>query len=378
MCDSNTTPVVIDTGSCSTKAGLAGNEYSRVIFPSVVGRPRIKDSKEGSKSQNATFVGQEAIERRTFLTLKYPVEFGIITNWDDYEVLLNHVLYKELKVNPEEHSFLLSERAMNPKANREKLVMIMFETFNAAAVYVASQEVLSLYATGRTSGMVVDSGGGVTHPVPIYEGHFLPYAVSHLDIAGRDLTDYLMKLLNDKPGYSFTTTAERTMISQVKEKLCYVALDFEQEMARSTSSKELEESYQLPDGRVVTVCSERFQCTEAMFDTNLIGLEMPGVHEFCANTIRRTDKDLHQTLYGNIVLSGGNTMFPGFAERLKKEVSQLAPCGIEVNVVTPADHCWSAWDGGSILASMPTFHKMCIKKEDYDEYGPNLVHSKCF
>ena len=378
MCDINTTPVVLDVGSCSTKAGLAGNEISRVIFPSVVGHPRIKDSKEGSKGQNVTFVGQEAIQRRKFLTLKYPVEFGIITNWDDYEVLLNHVLYKELQINPEEHSFLLSEAVMNPKANREKMLMTMFETFNASAVYLSSQAVLSLYATGRTSGMVVNSGGSVTHLVPIYEGHFLDYAVFHLDIAGRDLTDYLMKLLNEKPGYSFTTTAERTMIGQVKEKLCYVALDFEQEMARSTSSKSLEESYQCPDGRVVTACSERFQCPEAMFDTNLNGLEMPGVHEFCANAIRRTDTDLHQTLYGNIVLSGGNTMFPGFAERLKKEVSQLVPSGTDVNVVTPADHCWSAWDGGSIVASMPTFHKMCIKKEDYDEYGPILVHSKCF
>ena len=378
MCDTNTTPVVVDVGSCSTKAGLAGNEISRVIFPSLVGHPRIKDSKEGAKSQNETFVGQDAIERRKFLVVKYPVEFGIITNWDNYEVLLHHLLYKELQVNPEEHSFLLSEAVMNPKANREKLVMTMFETFNAAAVYLSSQAVLSLYATGRTSGMVVDSGGSVTHLVPIYEGHFLDYAVSHLDIAGRYLTDYLLKLLNEKQGYSFTTTAERTMIGQVKEKLCYVALDFEQEMACSTSSKSLEESYQLPDGRVVTVCSERFQCPEAMFNTNLIGLEMPGVHEFCANAIRRTDADLHQTLYGNIVLSGGNTMFPGFAERLKKEVSQLAPSGTEVNVVTPADTCWSAWDGGSIVASMPTFQKMCIKKDDYDEYGPILVHSKCF
>ncbi|CAD8051583.1 unnamed protein product [Paramecium primaurelia] len=368
--------VVIDNGSGQCKAGIAGDDAPRCCFPAVVGRPKHQGIMVGMDSKEA-YVGDEAQAKRGVLALKYPIDNGIVNNWDDMERIWHHAFFNELRVTPEDHPALLTEAPMNPKANREKMTQILFETFNVPSFYVAIQAVLSLYASGRTTGIVVDSGDGVSHTVPIYEGYALPHAVLRIDLAGRACTQYLVNILNEL-GVSFTSSAEMEIVRDMKEKLCYVALDYEEEMKKYKESAANNRPYELPDGNVVVIQNQRFRCPELLFKPNFIGLEVSGIHELTFKSIMKCDIDVRKDLYGNVVMSGGTTMFPGIPERLSKELTSLAPSSMKIKVVAPPERKFSVWIGGSILSSLSTFQAMWITRSEYDESGPTIVHRKCF
>ena len=368
--------IIIDNGSGMVKAGFAGEDAPITVFPSIIGTPKMSEVMVGFTDGKDVYVGDEAQVRRGILTLRYPIEHGIVTNWDDMEKIWHHTFYNELRVKPDEHPVMLTEAPLNPKTNRERMVQIMFDSFDVPYLYISIQAVLALYSSGRTTGCILDSGDGVSHTIPIFEGFIIPHAINRLDIAGRDLTEYLMKILAES-GNNFSNSAEREIVREIKEKVAYVAEDFESEMNHFLSSSLNDVSYELPDGQVIVIGSERIRTPEVLFQPSLIGKEGYGIHIHVYNTIMSTDIDLRKDLFYNIVLSGGSTMFPGINARLTNEIKAIVPESIYVRIITPPERKYSVWIGGSILGSLNTFQENWISKNDYYEFGCGIVHRKC-
>eukprot|EP01083_Nonionella_stella_P272599 924495_1 len=399
--DTDNPVVIIDNGSGVMKVGLSGGDLPSHVFPSVVGRPRHKGVMVGFHS--GPYVGEEAQCKRGILSLKHPVEHGIVNNWDDAVHIWHHAFYNELRIAPEQHTVLLTETALNPRANREKMTQIMFETFNTPAFYVANQAILSLFAGNKLNGVVIESGYTRTRITPCYEGIALRHAFEGLDFGGQEVTDYLMDLLNQR-GYSLTSTStERAIVADIKQELGFIALDYDNALEAAETSSDGEVNYELPDGQFLTIGAERFRCAEVLFEPLLIGLEQDGIHHGLCNSIEKCDKELQNELFDNILFSGGNTMFDGLDERLLKEVKALvsnktlidgylrehyvkqrakslykdivdllnnyASFQPKLDCSQKGSRMYLPWIGGSVVASTSEFENVCITMDEYNEIG---------
>ncbi len=365
----------MDNGTGISKNGFGGEDQPRSVFPTVMGKPKYENIMPDVSSRE-WYIGEEAMELKGIMNLNYPIEHGVVGDWPAMERLWHYTFYTDLRIDPSEYPVLLTEAPLNPRLNREKMAEIMFETFNVPALYIATQAVLSLYASGRTTGCVIDIGDGVSHIVPIFEGFALSHAIQRIDLAGRDVTTYLQRLLRQN-GNLFTSSAEKEIVREIKEKLCYVAIDPEKEIILSNKVAGMEKAYMLPDGETITIGLERFLAPECFFNPAVLGKELAPLDDVIVGAISDCDVDLRRDLYSNIVLSGGSTMFPGIKERLSREIKEQVADSIDVRIIAPPERMYSVWIGGSILSSLKTFHRMWITRRDYKEIGPQVIH-RCF
>ena len=373
--------IVIDNGSRFCKAGFSGEEGPRTVFPTLIGR---------SKSQyieDDFFVGLEVEGKMSILNLTSPIERGLINDWNAMEKILDYLFMTELRVDPSEHNVMLTESFVNTKPKREKMAQILFETFNVPGLYFSKTAPLSLYAAGKSTGLSVESGDSITQFVPIFDGYKLSSSII-MYLGGRDIDDYLIKLLNENNIF-LTTPYEREIARDIKEKTCYVAFDFESEKSYYNGM-----SYEMPDGEVIKINDQRFRAPEILFHPEMCGKEVvsfninsfseekpDGIDKKCYDSINKSDIEYNvkRDLYQNIILSGGTTLFSGLPERLTKEVKYLVPESMKNNVKVIADpeRKYSIWIGGAYLSSLSTFKNMWITRDEYNEKGTSIVHEKC-
>lgn len=385
--DSNGRKVIVcDNGTGFVKCGYAGSNFPEHIFPSMVGRPIIRAAnKIGDIEVKDLMIGDDASKLRSMLEVNYPMENGIVRNWEDMLHLWDYTFGPaKMDLDPKECKVMLTEPPMNPTKNREKMIEVMFEKYQFAGAYIAIQAVLTLYAQGLLTGVVVDSGDGVTHICPVYDGYALSHLTRRLDIAGRDITRYLIKLLLLR-GYAFNHSADFETVRMMKEKLCYIGYNLETEQKLALETTVLVETYTLPDGRVIKVGGERFEAPEALFQPHLINVEGQGIAELVFSTIQQADIDIRPEMYKHIVLSGGSTMYPGLPSRLEREIKQLylervlkgdtdKLSKFKIKIEDPPRRKDMVFIGGAVLASvMKDKDDFWMSREEYQEKGVRVL-----
>lgn len=369
-------PVVIDVGTGYTKAGVAGEEDPRIVIPSTVGYPKHEAAMAQEEAyMKDYYVGKDATNMRGVLRLKWPLEHGIIEDWDAWEKLISYTYYNKLGIHPDQRPVLLTEAPYSPDKNREKMAELMFETFDVPSLYIETQALLSLYASGSTTGLVIDSGEGVTHIVPVNKSFILEHAINRVNIAGRDVNRKLRELLKTK-GFYLDSSGGREIVRDIKHKLAYLAMDYEEELEKAKKvPKSISEEYVLPDGQTVELIDERFRAPEIMYRPLMIGVEADSFARIVYESIMDCDIDVRPELYSTIALSGGNTLIRNFPERLEKELRDLVPDRAKDRIQVEAlpERQFAVWIGGAILASLPAFKDKLITREEWEKEGSSIL-----
>ena len=383
-------PIIIDIGSGIIKAGISGQESPKTIFPNYIGEPKyskvLRSFSKSNQEMKEQYIGKDCSKYLGILKLRYPVKNGIFENEQDILTVFKYI-YQNLEINNEEireHPILITEPLLNPYSNREKIASALFENLSAPAIFFASQPILSLFSTSNTSGVILESGEGVTQSCVVYEGYSIPNSYIRNNYGGRDVTDYFQTLLK-KQGYSFSTTSEFEIVRKIKEEICFTIVGSSNNPLSNISNLEIgnknksesSNTYNLPDGNAIKIGEEKSLAPEILFNPSIIGSEHSSFQEMIVTSINKVDIDLRKNLFNNILISGGNTLFKGIQEKFHTEIKYLSPKNMKVKIHSPGNRLLSCWTGGNVISTLEIFKKMWVTRDDWSEKGnKSIIHVK--
>ena len=387
--------IVFDNGSGYLKAGLSTDEQPACTIPALIGRPMLRYAEKIEDIElKPLMIGDEVIPVRSLLDLSYPMKEGIIENEEDMALLWDYCIKQKLGITDgdlKDRKFLLTEAPSNPTKNKQKMGEILFEKMGVGFFNIEPQAKLTIFCEGLETGIVLDSGDGVTHVIPIALSCLLHHQILRLDIAGRHITNYLIKLLQLK-GYAFNSTADFETVREMKEKYCFVSCDYESDKKLDKETTYYNSIHKLPDGRKIRISNEKFEATEILFDPSKVDNEQGGIHEMVFNSINQCEIDLRKELYKNIVLSGATTMFAGYASRIEKEIKSLytkknlaqsdnKKIKIDINIIDSPRRKYSVFIGATVLANAynknDATDNYWITKAEWEETGKDIILKKC-
>ncbi|KYO44615.1 hypothetical protein Y1Q_0004695 [Alligator mississippiensis] len=367
------TAIVIDNGSGFTRAGFAGEDKPKSVLkttavapscPAVMWETPWHCTTTGCEMETAAASGS------------HPLKHGIVIDWEAMENLWCHLFFCGLRVPPEEHPVIMTDSPSCPTTNREKMAEVLFEAFGIPAFYVANTGLLSLCSHGRVTGLAVEAGAGVSHSTSICDGQTCRDATYRLDVAGCFLSKHMHNLLLKSSNDPQVLSAlEKKTVTQMKKQCCYVSVDYERDLQDEVQQHPI--SCKTPDGHWITLAKERFCCPEPLFQPKLLDQNSPGLHLLAFQSLQKMPDDYKGDMLGNIVLSGGSSMFPGFHDRMRSELEVLFHGrGYQIKILANPERSLAAWAGGSMVASHKSFQHRWMTKSEYQEHGAEHVHKK--
>ena len=365
-------PIIIDLGSSQIKAGFYTKDSPSILMQNIIGEPL---SKIKSPHLNKThYISSECDKYNNNLSIRYPIQRGIFTNYDDISLIFEYI-FSQLELNNEqikEHPLLITEPINNKYSNSEKISEILFEKLNIPSLIFAKQPLLSLISTGYSTGVVLESGNDVTQSCVSYEGYLIENSCFRYDYGGKDVTNALKILINRNKNINTHSIDNIKVLNEIKEKHCYFKiLKDENDDFISVPS-----DYILPDGSQIVIKDEKILAPEILFNNKLIFGEYLTFHEMIINSIKSVDINIKNKLYKTVILSGGNTQFKGIEEKMKLNLSNLVPRGVEIKIRTQINPELNCWKGGKIIASLSSFNKMLVTKKEWNEHGKNIINLK--